>query len=66
MIDSQMLDALDQLCRAARRKGGPFGSRQVVVFGDFSQLPPTKPFKYCTDCGGYELPHWEDAHNSGN
>lgn len=36
----------------------PFGGGQLVVTGDFCQLPPVKPFKHCIQCGGDELPGW--------
>lgn len=36
----------------------PFGGAQIVVTGDFCQLPPVKPFKHCIQCGGGELPGW--------
>lgn len=36
----------------------PFGGAQLVVTGDFCQLPPVKPFKHCIQCGGSELPGW--------
>lgn len=40
MLSPEMLDALDAICRIARKSADPFGGIQVVVVGDFFQLPP--------------------------
>ncbi len=40
MIDAATLDTVDQVCRKARRSEEPFGGLQVVLVGDFFQLPP--------------------------
>lgn len=79
MVESDVLVRLDQLMREARvgrqlehgqpppksahDRSLPFGGAQIVVTGDFCQLPPVKPFKYCLYCGGDELKGW--AENNG-
>ncbi len=40
MLHSFRLDLVDQVCRAVRRDERPFGGIQVVLCGDFFQLPP--------------------------
>ncbi len=40
MISRQTLEALDELFRFIRLSNAPFGGMQVVVCGDFFQLPP--------------------------
>lgn len=40
MIGMEYFDLLDKVARAARKKDLPFGGLQVVVCGDFLQLPP--------------------------
>jgi len=40
MLHSYCLDMVDQVCRAFKRNSLPFGGLQVVLCGDFFQLPP--------------------------
>lgn len=40
MLDAGRLDAVDKLCRAMKDPFLPFGGMQVVLCGDFFQLPP--------------------------
>ena len=40
MLSADTLDAVEKVCRAAKGNARPFGGIQVVVSGDFFQLPP--------------------------
>lgn len=40
MLHDFRLDMIDEVCRLVRRKDEPFGGIQVVMSGDFFQLPP--------------------------
>lgn len=40
MIDGFTLDLVDAVCRTIKQKEEPFGGMQVVLVGDFFQLPP--------------------------
>lgn len=40
MISASMFDMVDEVCRKVRRNSQPFGGLQVVLSGDFYQLPP--------------------------
>ncbi|KFJ08348.1 PIF1 family DEAD/DEAH box helicase [Bifidobacterium tsurumiense] len=40
MMHAWLFDMVDQVCRAVRRRTEPFGGLQVVLSGDFFQLPP--------------------------
>ena len=65
MVENDMLTRLSRVMRTARRSGGknedgepwttkrkdPFGGVQIVITGDFCQLPPLKPFETCLKCG---------------
>lgn len=40
MVDGDLFDKLEQLAREIRNNGRPFGGIQLVITGDFFQLPP--------------------------
>ena len=40
MIDGDLFDKLEQVARRMRNNGRPFGGIQLVITGDFFQLPP--------------------------
>ena len=40
MLSANMLDMLDMVCREIKQNSEPFGGIQVVLVGDFFQLPP--------------------------
>jgi hypothetical protein len=40
MIDAQTLDLVDEICQKSKGVDEPFGGLQVVLVGDFFQLPP--------------------------
>src|SRR3989344_1765839 len=40
MLDGKTLIAVDQVCKEVRGSAAPFGGIQVVLVGDFFQLPP--------------------------
>ena len=40
MVDGDLFDKLEALARAIRNNGRPFGGIQLIITGDFFQLPP--------------------------
>lgn len=40
MVDGELFDKLEALARNIRKRPEPFGNIQIVVCGDFFQLPP--------------------------
>jgi hypothetical protein len=40
MLDGRVLDMVETVCRTIRQNGDVFGGMQVVLVGDFFQLPP--------------------------
>ena len=40
MLSTNMLDMLDMVCREVKQNDEPFGGIQIILVGDFFQLPP--------------------------
>ncbi|OCT45212.1 ATP-dependent DNA helicase PIF1 [Cladophialophora carrionii] len=57
MVDGQLFDKLEQVARTIRNNGRPFGGIQLVVTGDFFQLPPV-PEKNATAKFVFEAVTW--------
>lgn len=53
MMENFCFERLNRIMKEARNdmRDKPFGGVQVVVCGDFCQLPPVQPMKYCLECG---------------
>ena len=64
LVSSFMFTRLDRIMRASRGCDKPFGGVQIVITGDFYQLPPVKAFEFCLTCGSKmkehkkEMPEW--------
>ena len=67
MVANHVFERLNCIMKSARDSEEPFGGVQIIVTGDFCQLPPVKGFEYCLECGTtlgplswdgkYECPH---------
>jgi ATP-dependent DNA helicase PIF1 len=44
MVDGDLFDKLEGIARTMRNNGRPFGGIQLVITGDFFQLPPVPDF----------------------
>ena len=51
MLDGELFDKLEFLARQVRKNNNPFGGMQVILVGDFFQLPPVakrgEPMFFC-------------------
>lgn len=51
MVANHLFERLNCIMKYARHSTKPFGGVQVIVTGDFCQLPPVNAFEYCLKCG---------------
>ena len=51
MVENHVFERLNHVMQHARNNDLPFGGVQLIVTGDFFQLPPVKPFQHCLQCG---------------
>lgn len=66
MVSAEMFDLLDAICRlergrkSAKLSAKPFGGLQLLIFGDFYQLPPViTDFKTTTKVYAFESTAWK-------
>ena len=58
MMDPDIFDKLEILSRKIRKNDEPFGRIQIILSGDFLQLPPVKSSSFC-----YESFSWDSVIN---
>ena len=51
MVANHVFERLNHIMQSARYSEKPFGGVQIIVTGDFCQLPPVNGFEYCLHCG---------------
>jgi ATP-dependent exoDNAse (exonuclease V) alpha subunit len=56
MLSKETFDNLNTLLQAVRGSSKPFGGLQLVMFGDFFQLPPVNSTNFC-----FESSAWNEA-----
>jgi ATP-dependent DNA helicase PIF1 len=67
MLSWKMFDLLDEIGRTLRRNTRPFGGIQLIVTGDFLQLPPVPdPYDPYSSAFCFESPKWPKAFPQSN
>lgn len=59
MVDAELFDKMDYIAKRVRHTDAPFGGIQIVVTGDFFQLPPVS--KDRTSKFAFEAESWRAA-----
>lgn len=55
MISSDFFEKLDLLAQKIRKNKSPFGSIQIILSGDFLQLPPVKSTHFCFESFSWDI-----------
>lgn len=55
MISSDFFEKLDLLAQKIRKNKSPFGSIQIILSGDFLQLPPVKSTNFCFESFSWDI-----------
>lgn len=61
MLHSFRFDLIEWICRQMKRSEKPFGGMQIIVCGDFFQLPPVTAGESDSHDFAYKALSWEDA-----
>jgi len=61
MLNHFRLDLIDEICRYMKNVDKPFGGMQVILCGDFFQLPPIARFGEPAALFAYESEIWKKA-----
>ena len=56
MLSKETFESVDLLLQIVRGNSEPFGGIQIILFGDFFQLPPVKSQNFC-----FESESWKNA-----
>jgi ATP-dependent exoDNAse (exonuclease V) alpha subunit len=59
MVSNPMFSFLDSIMKWAKNSTSPFGGVQVIVVGDFAQLPPIE--KFFVKKFAWQSPAWKEA-----
>ena len=55
MISSDFFEKLDLLAQKIRKNKSPFGGIQIILSGDFLQLPPIKSTNFCFESFSWDI-----------
>lgn len=61
MVDGQLFDKLDQIGRTIRNNGRPWGGIQLIITGDFLQLPPVPDGEQKESIFAFDARTWETS-----